>query len=416
MSTGVAAPSADSKGQLFSVKVVLALIFVGVFSFSAFLTLSTFAPDLRSGEDGRAHALSRSSVGFAAAVQLARARGAEVVISRTPFSEIRREGLFILAPEDDITPQQLAPLSTDRVLIILPKWATLPKPGHRGWALRVDAFDPQHIASLLHALAPGAELSRDAGTSEPHLRFAPGSIVGSGDAALSPGYMDRLQTISGKGLEPVIVTEDGRAVMARLGHRPIYILADPDFLNTHGVASLGTARVGMAMLDSLREGGEPIVFDVTLNGFARERSIMRLAFEPPFVAATLSLLAVALLLAWRSITRSGPQMREKRAIALGKKALAENSAALIRLAHREHKMAKGYAALTGAGVMEMIGLARAEDEENAAALDRIGAAQGVAHTFSELAAEAAAAQTGAQALAAARKLHQWKEEMLRATR
>ncbi|HVY84746.1 MAG TPA: DUF4350 domain-containing protein [Caulobacterales bacterium] len=412
----LAAPAQPPRAQLFSMKVVLALLLVGVFSFSAFLTLSTFAPDLTSGEDGRAHALSRSSIGFAAAVELARLRGAPVTVSRTPLSDVHRTGLFILSPEEPLSAEAIAPLATDRVLVILPKWGALPKPDHRGWVLRAEAAPTEFVAAVVASLAPKSTIARAPNTAAQTVRFAPKAMIGPEGQAIVSGPIANLQTIAGPGLEPVIVTEDGRMVMARIGHQPIYILADPDFLNTQGLANIDTARVGMTMLDSLRDAGEPIIFDVTLNGFARDRSILRLAFEPPFLAATLSLLAVGMLLAWRSITRAGPQMREQRAIALGKKTLAENSAALIRLARREHRMGKGYAALTKDAVVDLLGLARTDNADIDATLDRIGAAQHVSSSYTELAKDAAAAQTPTQMLAAARRLNLWKEEMLRATR
>jgi hypothetical protein len=182
------------------------------------------------------------------------------------------------------------------------------------------------------------------------------------------------------------------------------------------LADIATARAGMAILDALHGPGDAITFDVTLNGFERSRSLLRLAFEPPLLAATLSLLVAAALLAWRAATRAGPAARQTRAIALGKRALADNSAALFRLAGREHTMARRYAALSGAIAAEHLGVWRGETDETTAQLDRIGATRGVKERFSTLAAEASAAKNASDAVAAARKLHTWNEEILRATR
>ncbi|MES1158344.1 MAG: hypothetical protein ABUL42_00465, partial [Terricaulis silvestris] len=299
----IAPPAEQPKTQLFSMKVVLALILVGVFSFSAFLTLNTFAPDLTSGDDGRAHALSRSSIGFAGAIELARLQGMDASVSRTPFANLNRSALFVLAPESPLSLEQLDPLKTERVLIILPKWSAGDKPGHPGWVLRGEPFPPQIGGIMLGDVVTGAELTRASGKANPALHFAANALIGPEGETLTPGEIDQLQTISGKGLVPVIAAADGSAVLARVGDRPLYILADPDLLNTQGIADINTARVGMRILSSLDDAHAPILFDVTLNGFARDRSLLRLAFEPPFLAATLTLLAVALLLAWRSISR-----------------------------------------------------------------------------------------------------------------
>ncbi|MES1158656.1 MAG: DUF4350 domain-containing protein [Terricaulis silvestris] len=412
----IAPPAERPKAQLFSIKVVLALLLVGVFSFSAFFTLSAFAPELMSGDDGRAHALSKSSVGFAAAVDLERRSGAQVTVSRTPFDEVRHTALFVLTPEAPLSDDALTPLANQRVLIILPKWAAGPKVDHRGWVVRYGAYPPQMAEAMVSELTQNMEVTRlgDA-PLRATLHFMPGAGIGDADTKLTPGPIANLQALQGGAVTPIIQTEGGRTILARVGDRPIYILSDPDLLNTSGMANIDTARAGLAILDSLRDADEPVAFDVTLNGFARERSILRLAFMPPFLAVTLCLAAVAALLAWRSITRAGPQAPQQRAIALGKQALAENSAALIRLAGREHKMGKGYAALSKDAVIELLGLARSDSAEIDATLDRIGEAQKASSRFTDLAKEAEAAQTPAQALTAARKLNLWKEEMLRGT-
>jgi hypothetical protein len=411
------APAAAPKARgAFSLKVVIALLLVGVFSFSAFFALSAFAPELTSGDDGRAHALSRSAVGYAAAARLARAQGAIVTVSRQPVSELNDPSLLVLAPEAPVTAEQLDALAHQRVLIVLPKWAVIPMQTHPGWVQRVSIAPEQAASYVLSEIAPKASIARAEGASQPSLHFNRVSPIGPKGSTVQGGEIPSLQTLYGEGLTPVLVADDGRMILAQLEDRPVYVLAEPDFLNTQGIADIANARVGMAVLDMLRGADESIVFDVSMNGFARTRSLLRLAFQPPFLAATLSLAAAAALLAWRAVARSGPQAPPRRAIALGKRALAENSAALIRLARREHKMGWGYAMMTGAGLVELFGLGRSEGEQTIAVLDRVAAAQGVDAKFSELASEAAAAETGAQVLTAARKLHSWKEEMLRATR
>ena len=152
------------------------------------------------------------------------------------------------------------------------------------------------------------------------------------------------------------------------------------------------------------------------NGLETVRSLLRLALTPPLLGATLALLAAAALLAWRSVMQSGPQLRQGRAIALGKRALAENSAALIRLAGREHTMGWRYAVLTAAAAAEQIGAPRSESAETFAMLDRVGATQHMSRPYSALATDAANARNAAEVVAAARELYAWTEEMMRATR
>jgi hypothetical protein len=62
--------AAATPSSPFSTRTILSLVFVALFAFSAFVVLSTYAPDLREREDGGGHALSRSAIGFAGAVAL----------------------------------------------------------------------------------------------------------------------------------------------------------------------------------------------------------------------------------------------------------------------------------------------------------------------------------------------------------
>ena len=66
----------------FSPAVMIGLVLVGVFSFAAFILLSAFEPELTSGSNGGAQALSQSAVGFAGAVRLLHEMGAPVRVGR----------------------------------------------------------------------------------------------------------------------------------------------------------------------------------------------------------------------------------------------------------------------------------------------------------------------------------------------
>ena len=408
--------AAKPKGA-FSPLTMIALILVSVFSFSAFFTLLAFAPELSSGHEPRAHALSQSAVGYAGIVRLAHARGDIVSVNRLD-RRANPPALTIITPERPLTADDLNSVGGQALLIVLPKWLAAPNPLHPGWVMRAGTIEAGSVASLLGPFAGKAQIARASGEATPSLSLT--RIKGNQLIVeqMTPGAINQLQTIELPGIEPLATDASNHVVLGRLADwrgRAVYVLADPDFLNTQGIADIETARTGLAMLDLLHQPGDEIIFDVTLNGFGRARSVLRLAFTPPFLPATLCLFAAACLLGWRAALRAGPSAATTRAIALGKSALADSSAALIRLARREHKMGKGYAALTGASVAELIGAARKTDAENAEMLAAVGQAQGVSPRFSDLANEAAAAQPPARMLEAAKKLHAWKEEMLRAT-
>lgn len=203
--------------------------------------------------------------------------------------------------------------------------------------------------------------------------------------------------------------------MLARGADNVFLLSDPDLVNTQGLKSLATARVAVGLISDLRVGQGPVLFDVTLDGYGRGQSLLKLAFEPPFLAATLCLAAVALLMGLHAVNRFGAPRESGRALALGKEALAESSAGLIRMARRETHMAAGYLDLCRAQVAEALGAERLSAADLDALLDRQGERIG-AGRLSDIAAETRAPKDRAALLAAAVRLYQWRVEMTRERR
>jgi hypothetical protein len=405
--------------EVFSPRVAIILFLVGVFSFSAFITLSTFAPDFMDGNDGQAHALSKSAIGYAGTVKLLKAQGTQVQVSRTGPTGLSTT-LVVLTPQSKVTLEDIERLAHTNALIVLPKWLPVQSFTRPGWVRESSPYSETTVAEILKDIAPKARIRQETGAAAPALQAeANNAWLTKDPGTLRPGNIAELQTVVAPELIPLVTTKDGKTVLGVVRDREepaIYVLTEPDLLNNQGIADVATARAGMAMLAALNGDGDPITFDVTLNGFERSRSLLKLALQPPLLAATLSFVIVAAMLAWRAATRSGPTARGKRAIALGKRTLADNSAALIRLAGRDHTMAPRYAQMVRTVVAEQIHVARDASETTNAELDRIAQSRGVPATYSELAAEAAAATTATETLNTARRLHAWTGDMIRATR
>ena len=399
---------------LFSPRVVLWMVLVGVVSFCAFMTLSAYAPDLRAGSDGGAHALSKSAVGFAGAAQLLRDEGAQVQISRAPpvGSTKTGLGLLVLTPTPATAPKEIEALHFQGgVLLVLPKWNVAPKPLQTDWVDKVGLIDAGELSPILKGLSATSVIERRRGASRPVLNAAPGQSMFSGDGKLGP--VESLQTLSGKDWQPILIDEQGKSVLALSKTKAVFVLADPDLLNTHGLADAQTARTVSEVIGVMRSRG-PVIFDVTLNGFKRGRSLLRLALEPPLLGVTLCLLTAAALMGLHAAGRFGPPARPERALALGQRALADNSAALVRMAKREHRMAEGYAVLARETAARSVSAPRDLDPGQLdAVLDRLGAARGAHVAFSELMARAQGVKTNAELMAVARQLFQWKTEMTR---
>jgi hypothetical protein len=211
--------------------------------------------------------------------------------------------------------------------------------------------------------------------------------------------------------EVMLSDDKGRAVLVRLDDKTM-VLSDPDILNNQGLASLDTAEAAIAILDACHGAQGPVIFDVTLNGFKRARSLLRLALEPPFLGATLCALAAALLMGAHAAVRFGAPQPDKAALALGKTGLVENAAVLIELANREPAMAPRYVDMVRRLAARSMGLPAATAP---AQIDRAldSASPPMAAPFSALAAEAANVATRTDLLELARRLHRRRLEIAR---
>ena len=395
----------------FSPKTTLALVLVGIFAFSGFTVLSVYAPDLRSGKDGGAHALSTSAVGFAGAVILLKEQGVPVVVSRSPLTKVSAgRPLRVLTPPPDASEHALKDYDrSGPLLVVLPKWAVSPHLTHAGWVSKINLIGVGALTPLKTLGAPGIIYNRT-DNSPVALR---GVAAPFGDGTYLPvGKVDRLQTIMGADWRPILVDQEGRSVLARWGETPLVVLADPDLLNTQGLKSLDKARAGLAILEALH-GDDGVAFDVSLNGFTRSRSVLRLMFEPPLVGATICLLAMALLMGLHAAARFGPTLRPGRAFALGKRALIDNSADLIRAARKEHELTVAYVALTQTRVAKMVGDREADAEQRVTRLSRLEQGRQTSDKLSDLIGAAGRASDRGESLSAAAKLFQWKSEMTR---
>lgn len=403
------ATNAPADRPAFAPATILALVLVGIVAFAGLVVLSAYAPELRGGQDGRAHALSRSAIGYAGAPILMKALGAPVTVSRT---RPRRgsSAVVILTPERGLKPGELQAYPKGVLtLIVLPKWDAAPDPLRKGFVRKIGAAArPAEFQALLASYAPATRVARAEGLSRPRIRGVGGPFAAGTDLRLGP--VDRLQTLSGEGWTPMLIDEQGRAVLVQSKRSDsIWVLAEPDLLNNQGLASLDTARAAAMILEAARDGDRPLVFDVTLNGFERARGVGRAMLEPPWLAATLVAVAATVLLGLHALARFGQPRARARAFPLGARALVDNAADMMRMARKEHELAPAYAALIRGLVARASGHAR-EDWLEDLARRRGVTAPGV------LAAEAETAKTRDDLLAVARKLYVWRGEMTRERR
>lgn len=390
-------------GAAFRRRTLALVLSIGIFAFIGLLLLGAFAPDLRSGRDGGAHALSQAATGYSAIVRLAAETGRHPVVIRHE-RQLLSEDLLVLTPDSraEKLGEILRARSSKATLVVLPKWVVTKDTEHPGWVRRVAVGAPIELADQLE----GLKLSSVRSGGRP-LRIADPALP----AELAFRAPRPLQVMAGIDVEPLVTDDRGRVVLARLGDGPLYVLSDPDLLSNKGMKHLGQARAALALLDWLNvTGAETIGFDVTLNGFGHSRSPLRLAFEPPFLAMTLAIAATLLLAGIHALNRFGAALPRSRAIAFGKAALVDNGAAMIRKARREIAMGAPYAAMIRERAVTRFGVpARLRDADLDEYLDGLTGNQ----RFTDLARAAEQAGDRATLVEAAQALHRWEKEKSR---
>ena len=394
-------------GTPFDPKLMLLLGGGGILAFLLFLVFAAYAPPMGSGRDGRAHAMSVSAIGFAGIVKLLRLDGIETRLARSD-AEWDTEDLLVVAVEMHSKPEAIEALVNRRgaraTLIVLPKWLAAPDPAKPAWVRAIGPASAQEIVRKL-GFAPGVRLHQGRARA---VHAVGTGILDGVEAPLPPG----VQSVSGPTITPLLAAPDGRALVARVGEGALYLLADPDLIANHRMDDADAAGFALDLMHMLNAtDAQGVAFDVSLNGFGAGPNILRLAFEPPFLALTIALVAAILLAALHGTARFGPVARRARAIAFGKAALAENAAGLFRIARREHRAGAPYAEMIRDDAARAEGAGDLKGEALDAALDRYSPPG--APAFTTLAARAATASDPAETLAAARALFHWKRKLIR---
>jgi hypothetical protein len=402
---GASVRGGDDDAATFRPLTVAVMVVIGIAAFAATLVLGAYVPDLKPARGGGTHAQSNGATGFSGVYQLAQATGRNPRMVRV-VDQLTTTDLVVLSPPDGVTDvgEALGKRNGAPTLMILPKWLTRPDPKVTGW-VRAVGLAPRFVPEGV--LAPGNKLkvtrTRGGGTLGSSLEMYDTRTMTLAHF-VAPNV---LQTVSGAGLRPIVTDGAGRIVLGELGSNQLYVLADPDLLSNLGVDNPATARAALALLDFVGPAKpEGIVFDLTVNGLGRRPNPLKLAFEPPFLAMTLAVAAVLLLVGCQAYGRFGAARPSTRAIAFGKAALVDDTAALVRKARREAAMGGRYVAMIRERATASFGVpAHLSVEATDAYLDRIDRRG----RFSTLAIAAERADDPQELLAAAQALHTWQQ-------
>lgn len=274
-------------------------------------------------------AFSRSAIGYAGIADVMRQLGARVVKSRKDsVTQLSPAGVLVLAePPVGVAAQQTSRLmNAHTVLLILPKWTGEESRSHRGWISSAVPLPP--TVARTAAQVANVEVVR-----VPRVTSWSRNEIGRTPVITEGG----VQLIKSNRLRPVIGNDSGMLVgELRTGARRLWILADPDPLQNHGIADPDNAEFAVALINALRGHDGNVVFDEVIHGLEDKGGTpFRLLFEFPFVLATVQgALAVALLL-WATMRRFGAPVSPPVELPSGKLSLIEATANLLDFArHR----------------------------------------------------------------------------------
>jgi hypothetical protein len=378
-------PASSARGASpFSRGAVLGVVLVG---FTAFIAMLYFIGIGDTGGDsgsGRSpHANTNGLDGYSGLVQLLREEGYTVTTSRGSDA-LDTTDLLVLTPQSFTDPAEFGRVLENRqylgpTLVILPKWFTARPQGNiaekdrermrndwvelvgaepQGWTAELPA--PYTLNHQIETLDKGSE-PRWSGLGArgelPTLTIAHAER----DASFEPLVIDA----QGRTLALNVIGDEGTDYYEN-AHWTVFVV-DPDLVNNYGLADPRRAAVALALV---REAGygdlEAITFDMSMNGYGNSTNLLTLAFEPPFLAATLCLILAMLIIGWRAFLRFGPTAVADQEIAFGKRRLVANGAGLIVRARRLGLLAGPYVALTERRLARALGLIRPTPE----AIDR----------------------------------------------
>lgn len=391
----------------FSGAIVGIILAIGLFSFTAAFALMGWAPDLADKDRAGPHPYSTSALGYQGLVRLLEADGQSVFISRSPdgMENYDQDLLVVTIPENGFSRlRDFDPVSlTGPALYVLPKWRGRVDRDKRSWQIDTDLISSSRIAGLLEPFDEDAKIWR--------LRN-PGPID-TEFGTVRPDFGHEMQVIESGRLIPVIKVPGGSLVSRVPGTR-IYILSDPDILNTFGLARRENARLALGLLEYLKPNDESyITLDATIHGFEHTDNLLKAIFNIPYLGVTLLAFATMLLVGWSASVRTAPPQRETRPIAFGKQALADNSAGLIAMARRETAMAPRYLEATRRALIRKLGLPRSTDETTLGdTLNRLAKQNGREQKFENTARPLTAPAKNREDLTEkARRLWHWRKEI-----
>jgi hypothetical protein len=411
----------------FSRKAVWWIAGTVVFSFAVAIVVMAIGPDLQDRRSTGPSTFSRTALGHHALVDFLEASDVEVSLSRTrQMFRGNAHTPVILAEPDPSVPamrsyvRSMLEKAADRrapLVIVVPKWHDTTQ--------RDAADERQRVKDV--ALTDGAQvdklLSDVSGVSLVRGSFDDGQqrltcTTSWGEALDVELFAPQTIEVSSE-YEPLVMTRQG-VLAARKpssnGRSWVYLIADPDLLNNHGLARADNAVV-IARLVTHVLGARAVVIDEMVHGHGISRSFMAEMLHPPLLLIVLHVVLVFGLLLLAGRVRFGKPRLAPSRLAPGKMGLIDNTSKLLSFRGRVRDSLGRYLEETLLSVARHYHLPRdLAREALVSRLQEISRRRGVETNLVTLQAQVAALEerrgdVGAKCVSLAQKLHSWREEM-----
>jgi hypothetical protein len=388
---------------------VLAAALVGLLAASLLLTGAARHPD--GGDLAGANSYSRSAVGHLGFFDVLRKLDYQAVRGEHDvLAQLGSNGILILAEPASAVSSGAGNnnlLGAETTLLVLPKWEVRRSGERDDWIGEAHLMRDYGVRSVLVTLAGAGEV----------VRISKPSPFKNSLAIPNPTVSGPIQLIKNSKMRPIIATAEGILLgEIKQGRRRIWVLADPDPIENHGIGKGDNLAFATAIVYAML-GDKPglLVFDETLHGFQHARpSVLKFLLEFPYNLIALQVVAAVALLLMASMGRFGAPENPDRVLHAGKQDLVGNAANLIDHAGHHAAILRRYIGLMLQDTGRLMHAPpQLNDEELAAWLDRTGAARGWRpDCVAALARVAEQSQNLVVLLTEARTIHRYRKDML----
>jgi hypothetical protein len=391
----------------FSTRTVTIIVVVAFASLITAVVLTIKGDDLNSNAPSAgADSYSVSAIGHRGLVDILEKLDIPVLKSRGNSSDKAKNGLLlVLEPtvSDDVGKQRLRDLAraAPRTLVVLPKWYGSAPIGDK-WIDDAAMLPPREVEDVINAL----DMPYMAGIA----RNGEGTAFRGEDVIKSPQIRHNPQVVDvGTNATAIVSDANGYALLFKADN--IYVLADPDVMNNHGLRISENAQFTIALIDKLRNGG-PVIIDEVVHGYAQQPSLLRTLFRFPLVLATMQVLICALLAIWAAMVRFGPKKAAPPPIAPGKDFLIQNTAALLHYGGHHADALRRYLMQSIASVRHALHAPALAPNQLTTWLETVRQTRGGTISLVDLERDAHTADTPQRTVEVADRVYRWRMEMI----